>query len=67
MLPSILVLLSLPSFRVVPHIVSSYVDIYPSLSSLPLDLYHVGLGYTDSVSSALWHDFPGRTPVTAGY
>ena len=33
MLPSILVLLSLPSFRVVPHIVSSYVDIFLALST----------------------------------
>ena len=37
-------------------------------SPLPLDPYHVhvGLGYPNSISSALWHDFPGRTPVTAG-
>ena len=33
MFPSILVLLNPPSFRVVPHIVSSYVDIFLALSA----------------------------------
>ena len=28
--------------------------------------YHVGPGYTNSVSSTLWHNFSGLTPITAG-
>jgi len=37
---------------------------HPTILS-PRDLSHIGLGYAEPISSALRHNFPGYTPLTA--